>query len=122
MTARECETVKQKLQPVSIEYVTAYLINTYELDVFEASEVLNTYRKSLRETVLHLQEAVLGHDGRQASDHAHALKGALLNLGLPHYADKVFILEKGLFENILPSHKSLIEQLVDALQPLIKKI
>lgn len=94
------------------------MINSYGLDRVAAVKVIDTYRRSLQETLVKLHTAVLEQDGDEGVSSAHSLKGACLNLGLYCLAEKASTLEKELRKDILEYHSAEVLYFEDALRPL----
>ncbi len=111
----------KELPPVSLAAVREHLMQGFGLELAEAESVLAVYADSLRENLSQLQQAVRKQEMEEASRQAHALKGALLNLGLQQQADIAYVLEKELPAMVKESHVILVEQLHEQLQVLTVK-
>ena len=107
---------------ISLEQVCKHLMKNFGLEMEEAESVLEVYADSLKENLLHLQQTLDNGEQVEGGRQAHALKGALLNLGLPDLADIAFILEKGLPKEITDEYQDMVTTLTDTLQVLTGKI
>jgi len=67
--------------------ILQHLMNEYELDQASAQEVLDMYRNSLQEGMDALESALTAGDLGEVERQAHAVKGALLNIGLDEQAE-----------------------------------
>ncbi len=110
--------VQSEMQAISADEVCDHLMKSFDLDRAEAETVLDTYCGSLTDNLVNLQQALQKQQLEEASRQAHALKGALLNLGLTELADTAYALEKEAAGEPKNSHVLLVEQLIDKLQPI----
>ena len=67
--------------------VLQHLMKEYELDQASAQEILDMYRNSLQEGMDALESALTANDLAAVERQAHAVKGALLNIGLDKQAE-----------------------------------
>ncbi|UJX41861.1 Hpt domain-containing protein [Desulfovibrio sp. JY] len=74
------------MTPDNRQQARDFLIGTHQLSPAEAEEALGVAAAVLRTGLSGLDEAIRANDGAQCAEQAHALKGNLLNLGLPDLA------------------------------------
>ncbi|MGE4537259.1 MAG: Hpt domain-containing protein [Desulfovibrio sp.] len=74
------------MTPDNRQQARDFLVGTHQLSPAEAEEALGVAAAVLRTGLSGLDEAIRANDGAQCAELAHALKGNLLNLGLPDLA------------------------------------
>ncbi|EFL50057.1 Hpt domain protein [Solidesulfovibrio fructosivorans JJ]] len=72
--------------PDNLQRARAFLLETHQLGPAETEEALCVAASVLRMGLTRLDAAIRAGDGEQCAEQAHALKGNLLNLGLPDLA------------------------------------
>ena len=115
------EEKEQAVPAAAWQSVRLHLMESFELEEAEVLEVLDAYADSLQKNIRQLQQTMNDQDRVQASRQAHALKGALLTLGLTEAAETAFTLEKELPGEITDKHRQMVVQLKRALQIITGK-
>ena len=74
---------------IRLHLATAYLLSEEKID-----SVLPGFLKSLQQLMFGLEQAAVTGNDETVTRTGHAIKGALLNLGLSDLAEKAFTIEK----------------------------
>lgn len=85
--------VQAEQQPQLNTQVKRFIQREYGLNDDDTLDIITTYKVSLKEMLDKLQSVIVQHDSTQIEQFAHAVKGALLNLGLDEQADDAKTME-----------------------------
>jgi hypothetical protein len=99
--------------------VRRHLSNCYGLDPGDVERVFVAYAGVLRRAAACLETAVEEGQREEASAQAHALKGALLNLGLDEPAQSASALEQEFKRGINRDNVDRARQLMKKLSPMM---
>lgn len=116
------EQVELEIEAVSVESVRDHLMKSYGLERMETEKILDIYAESLQDNLQKLQQAMKNGDGEEGGGQAHALKGALLTLGLQKQANRAALLEKELPKKTSDHYETLVEHIICALRPITERI
>ena len=105
-----------------LEQITNYVCEHFQLEEDKVALMLPTFLTSLQNHLQNLEEAVGERDPEAIGRAGHALKGALLNLGLDDMAEIALKIEsEGTSGNSAADYASLLkrlrEKMVEILQP-----
>ncbi|MEN8199469.1 MAG: PAS domain S-box protein [Thermodesulfobacteriota bacterium] len=112
----------KEVERVTPDIILDHLVSSYGLEGDEAEMIVTTYAESMQENLVNLQQAVKNKDGMEGGRRAHALKGAFLNCGLEEHADRMALLEKELPKSIQDHHMTMVDDVIDQLQPVIDSV
>jgi PAS domain S-box-containing protein len=103
-----------------LQAVRLHLMESFELEEEDVQDVLDAYAGSLQENLRQLEQDMEEQHREEAGRQAHALKGALLTLGLSRAAETAFTLEKELPRAITKGHWQMVDLLRQELQIMMQ--
>jgi PAS domain S-box-containing protein len=118
---KECSSphVAATASQISAKQVLEYIKKEYDLDENTAASIVETYKQSLRETLQKLDAAIAPMEFTEIELNAHAVKGALLNIGLATEAECAKSIEFAARNREQRNYKKIVSKIWLDLEPLL---